>query len=84
MRRTWAPLAGLSIVVITGWLAQPARFWAAYAASTLFWLSLCAGAAAFVAALEITGASWSARVVSQAESWARMLAVPLLAVFWPL
>lgn len=80
MKRPLATLAGIALVVLTGWLAPPARFWAAYTASTLFWLSLCAGAAAFVAALEITGATWSAWVVEQAESWARLFFVPALAL----
>lgn len=80
MKRPLATLAGIALVVVTGWLAPPARFWAAYTASALFWLSLCAGAAAFVAALEITGATWSKWVVQQAESWARLFFVPALAL----
>jgi len=80
MKRPLATLAGIALVAISGWLAPPARFWAAYTASTMFWLSLCGGAAAFVAALEITGASWSEWVVEQAESWARLFFVPALAL----
>jgi len=80
MKRPLSTLTGIALVVVTGWLAPPARFWAAYAASTLFWLSLCAGAAAFVAALEITGATWSDWVVEQAESWARLFVMPALAL----
>lgn len=80
MKRPLVTLAGIALIVITGWLAPPARFWAAYTASTLFWLSLCGGAAAFVAALEITGATWSDWVVEQAESWARLFFVPALAL----
>ncbi len=80
MRRPWVALAGMSLVAIMAWLAPAARFWAGYTAGTLFWLSLCGGAAAFVAALEITGATWSPWVVKQAEGWARLFAVPALAL----
>ncbi len=80
MKRPMAAVAGIVLVVAAGSMAPPARFWAAYAAGSLFWLSLCGGAAAFVAALEITGATWSDWVVEQAESWARLFLVPALAL----
>lgn len=75
MKRVGLGAAGLAVLAVVALLAEPSRFWTAYAATALFGLSVAAGSIAFAAALEITGAGWADRLRPQAEAWLRPLVV---------